>query len=572
MDIRKSDRPTLKSYFVKNAVPTESNFADLIEGMVNQKEDGIAKLPGEPLSIQGEGTDASLKKAINFYKNFADVKPAWSLSLNPRVDPANPATAKPGWSVGDADGNSRLFIDQSTGNVGIGTVDPGPSKLRVNGPALVSGHYLHVVAENAGRLRVGAAWNMPGLYSGDDGPRSLILGVDAGQKVYLGAGNSDAYVEGGSGNAWFKGRVGIGTTTPADALDVSGRARAGSLSIGPWPAGGAYMFVGVNTLNQSTMENYALLQQAAGDGTGRTHLNSPVDIRFRIANGDRMILANNGNVGIGTTGPAEPLDVNGRVRAGGMAIGPWPANGAYMFIGSTSLNQAAPENYALLQGTGDGPGRTFLNSPVDLRFRIANGDRMVVTPSAISMTGDVTIQGRLGTYGYPAAPRTPGWGGGIHTFDLEAEGTVWSRAGYQQGNRDIAENYESDTPLDAAEVVSLDAASDRIVRADKPNDTLLVGVISSKPGFLLNVDHEAPDGTRFPVALCGRVPCKVVDENGAIRKGDLLTSSSTPGHAMRASPIEIGGESFYRPGTIIGKAFEPFESGRGVIEIVVFSS
>jgi len=222
MDIKKSDRTSLKSYFVKNAVPTASNFADLIDGVINQKEDGIAKLAGEPLSLQADGNDTSQKKVMNFYKNFADPKPAWSLCLNPRVDPNNPGTAKPGWSVGDADGNSKLFIDQTSGNVGIGTVDPGGYKLNVQGPALFTGNYLQVNSENAGRLRVGAAWGMPGIYSSDDGAKPLTLGVAPGQKVYLGVNQGDAFVEGGTGNAYFKGNVGIGVAGPRNKLELGG--------------------------------------------------------------------------------------------------------------------------------------------------------------------------------------------------------------------------------------------------------------------------------------------------------------------------------------------------------------
>jgi hypothetical protein len=73
------------------------------------------------------------------------------------------------------------------------------------------------------------------------------------------------------------------------------------------------MFFGVNTLNQSAAGNYALLQGVT-DGPGRTFVNSPADIRFRIGNTEQMILANNGNVGVGTMGPSDKLDVAGAVR------------------------------------------------------------------------------------------------------------------------------------------------------------------------------------------------------------------------------------------------------------------
>lgn len=314
MDIKKADRTALKSYFVKNAIPTEANFADLVDAVINQKEDGIAKLPGEPLSLQAEGADTSLKKVINFFRSFGDLKPAWTLSLNPRANPGVPGTARPGWSIGDADGNSRLFLDQATGHLGLGTVETGPYRLSVQGGVLISSAYLYVVAENAGRLRVGAAWGMPGLYSGDDGAKPLALGVPPGQKVYFGANTGDAYVEGGTGNANFKGTVtvggniGVGVPSPAEPLELRGRMKAANLSVGPWPSNAAYGFIGVNTLDQANMANYALLQGTT-DGPGRTFLNSPLDIRLRIRNVDQMVLATDGNVGIGTSTPLGKLHV-----------------------------------------------------------------------------------------------------------------------------------------------------------------------------------------------------------------------------------------------------------------------
>jgi cytoskeletal protein CcmA (bactofilin family) len=108
---------------LKNSIPTEKNFADLVDGMINQKDDGLVKLPGEPLSLEASGDRSSLKKVINFYEDFASSKPAWTLSLNPRLKPADQATAKPGWNLSDGDGTSRLFIARS-GMVGVGTVMP----------------------------------------------------------------------------------------------------------------------------------------------------------------------------------------------------------------------------------------------------------------------------------------------------------------------------------------------------------------------------------------------------------------------------------------------------------------
>ena len=46
------NRTDLKSFFVKNAIPTEGNFADLIDSPLNQAQDGVFKLENEPLSVK----------------------------------------------------------------------------------------------------------------------------------------------------------------------------------------------------------------------------------------------------------------------------------------------------------------------------------------------------------------------------------------------------------------------------------------------------------------------------------------------------------------------------------------
>lgn len=70
-------------------------------------------------------------------------------------------------------------------------------------------------------------------------------------------------------------------------------------------------------------------------------------------------------------------------------------------------------------------------------------------------------------------------GGGVHTWDLVAEGSVWA-AQYvycqdaQIKKRDLAENYISESALEPGDVVCLDPKEDRIVKSERANDGLLL--------------------------------------------------------------------------------------------------
>lgn len=101
--------------------------------------------------------------------------------------------------------------------------------------------------------------------------------------------------------------------------------------------------------------------------------------------------------------------------------------------------------------------------------------------------------------------------------------------------------------------------------SQKPYDKRVAGVISGagdyKPGLIL--DQQAAKGNRQPVALLGKVFCKVDAQFGSIEVGDLLTTSPTPGHAMRAhDPLKAFG-------AVIGKALRPLENGQALIPILI---
>jgi len=93
----------------------------------------------------------------------------------------------------------------------------------------------------------------------------------------------------------------------------------------------------------------------------------------------------------------------------------------------------------------------------------------------------------------------------------------------------------------------------------------VAGVISGagdyRPGLIL--DRQQSHDNRVPVALVGKVYCKVDTQYAPIEVGDLLTTSSTPGHAMKADdPLKAFG-------SVIGKALRPLQAGQGMIPILI---
>ena len=137
MAITTKSRKDLKSYFVKNAIPTEGNFADLIDAPLNQSDDGVFKLTGEPLSVVAASGDQ--KRVLRLYANYPAANPDWLINLNPAQDPANSATNRPGFGIADGAGNTRLFIDPGTGNLGVGTNNPADRLTVQEGDVRIEG-------------------------------------------------------------------------------------------------------------------------------------------------------------------------------------------------------------------------------------------------------------------------------------------------------------------------------------------------------------------------------------------------------------------------------------------------
>lgn len=115
-------RAQLKNYFLRNSIPNETNFADLIDSTLSQADDGVFKSGSEPLGVVAGTTDQ--KPALRLFASYPATNPDWTISLRPAQDPSKPTITRPGLGVADGAGALRLFVDTATGNVGVGTNTP----------------------------------------------------------------------------------------------------------------------------------------------------------------------------------------------------------------------------------------------------------------------------------------------------------------------------------------------------------------------------------------------------------------------------------------------------------------
>ena len=186
-------------------------------------------------------------------------------------------------------------------------------------------------------------------------------------------------------------------------------------------------------------------------------------------------------------------------------------------------------------------------------FSSTNGEGIRGTSTSPNHGGVVGVNSAGGDAGYFAGNVTV-------TGDVVVQGDV------RIPNADAAEDFDvaEGQCVTSGMVVVLDHEG-----ALRPSSTLydtrVAGVISGagayKPGIIL----DRHDGTRnrAPLALFGKVFCNATDEGGPIRVGDLLTTSSTPGYAMRVTDRNRA------VGAIVGKALRPLATGRALLPILV---
>jgi hypothetical protein len=129
---------------------------------------------------------------------------------------------------------------------------------------------------------------------------------------------------------------------------------------------------------------------------------------------------------------------------------------------------------------------------------------------------------------------------------------------------DCAEDFDVEIEGEPGSVMRLGERG-RVLPTNTPYDRRVAGVVSGAGRFrpALRLDRAGGRGARQPIALMGKVDCLVDASAYPVAPGDLLTSSSTPGHAMAAT------DTLRATGAIIGKSLGSMDSGRGLLPVLV---
>jgi hypothetical protein len=407
--------------------------------------------------------------------------------------------------TGSADFTFRLFTAASGGAL-LGTATR-------NGVAVSSG--LFTTQLDFGSTFDGSSrWLEISASTPGDGPTTLTPRQEITSVPYAlratfaesGGTGGSPWIQNGTSISYTAGNVGIGTSSPSTKLHIA----TGTEAINP-------LFVSNNSTDFAALAT----QNTGANGFG-----------WYDAWSARHYVG--GNIGMGTFTPEAKIEITGtqyglKARGSGsggnFGIGVWGIGQGSIFTGPAE-GVLGESNY------GDG------------------------------VRGVTSSSDYYGGY-------FDNTGGGTALF---CDGLADVRSLRILGGADIVEGFDARDEAkagakpEAGDVLVIDEARPgELTTSNAPYDRKVAGVVSGANGISHGMklgQDGALDGETL-VAMTGRVYVKCSTENGAIRAGDLLTTSATSGHAMRASDYDRSN------GAVIGKAMSTLDSGTGLVLVLV---
>lgn len=298
--------------------------------------------------------------------------------------------------------------------------------------------------------------------------------------------------------------IGTGTTAPVAPVHISNAAYfpllvESSSTAGTW----------FNLRNSSAGGTYwHMISTGSGNGGGAGRLLIGTGTNHTSTNGEVLALSPTGQVGVGTIVPAATFHVfNGSDAS--------LTGGGHIISGDTTGLNIVMDNNEIIARSNGNAAPLYLNQ----------GSGNVIVP-VLEITGGSDVAEPYNVAASEGVLPVPGM---VVAIDPENVGKM--------------------------RVVS--GAYDRTVAG------IISGANGIRPGLTLTQAGTIADGD-MPVASIGRVWCWCdADEGGPISAGDMLTTSDTPGHAMKVN------DHARSQGATLGKAMSPLKSGKGLVLVLV---
>jgi len=492
--------------------------------------------------------------------------------------------------------NMNIFEDKN-GNVGIGIDNPNGGNMASEAIEFLDGQSIRGYLKYNG---TGSGYpyqlHLKNLYSGG----SIAIGVSGMTNAIKVASD---------------GKIGLGLYNPSEKLEVSGAIRLGD-SDAPIPGNpGTIRWTGSDFLGCTVAGTWiSLTSTVGGGGGGWTDDGTAVRL---TSSSDR--------VGIGTSSPVFKLHATDNNRFTPTVKGENTFNNTSGYLGS---GESEPYGVIGKNETGNNSGflggleyavyaenKDGEDNDVSYGY-IGGADKGVFGAYKVNLSqfnyGSLGEQ-TSGVYGYSAESNgimgesATGYGvyarvTNVFTSAIYAENSAGGPAGEFHGKvkivgeasslaaMEIHGNIHIHNPssgelvmqlgdgldyaegFDVSETEEIRAGSVLVIDSDNPGelklselsyDRKVVGIVAGANNLGSGVRLGAG---RFDcdVALAGRVYCYADATEEAIKPGDLLTTSSTPGHAMKAS------DHTKAHGAILGKAMEGLPKGKkGQILVLV---